>query len=1092
MIFDIDKLGIVRRLIEQGAARVARGAQPNAAGDGSPRTARRTLRLGMRRMLEAHVLIPVFAAFLLAIIWVIVLQLMHTQREAAEVSAAELDRELADTYEAQLVRNLATIDQTLKTVQYAYQSNGAATFKRLGDQGLLPSAMVFRVAIADANGDLLASNKSGLPLNVAAEPWFAAQRERHDDARVPFMSRAITSERSGATEITFSRRLRDAKGRFAGAVMLSLDPGYLTSNYDAARMGKEGLLAVLGADGIARAQQIGETLSWGAHFPDGALREIRETPVGHATTQPWDQGAHRYTSMRWLQNYGLIALVGIDQEEQLADFRARRHAAIIWTGVLSIVVVALAYVLSRSSWQLAVSRRRARRAQQTYFAASEASIDAFLVFRERLSVAGEIGEFVLTGTNRRGEEILGMARERLIGSTLDECLPGARHDGTFEEFVEVADTLRVREHEWQQRRADGATVWLHRQVVPVEDGVVAIVRDVSARKQSEARRLEQSRILEMIAKSVPLEDVLVRVVNGLEAQIAGARCAVLLRDGASNWLRVGAAPNLFETYREAVGQARIDEGALLSGKAIYTRQPVCVMDVTRDENLTRELAKSGLADVKSCWSFPVLSADGSALGAITLYVHDKHLPNALESEAIALATRISGIAIQRSQAEERIRHMANHDALTGLPNRTLLSDRLKQVLLQAERYGRGVTVIFIDLDNFKLINDSLGHRAGDDLLRTVADRMVRSVRSTDTVVRLGGDEFVIVLLEEDQSRAGVTEIVERVRTAILQPAELQGQHYQVSCSMGLASFPNDGRDADTLLMNADAAMYHAKEMGRNNYQPYTADMNQKVHERLRYQEQLRHALANGEFRLVYQPQVDLETHRVFGVETLLRWDHPTEGVISPATFIPIAEETGLILPIGDWVLHAACRQNQAWQDEGLPPVTVAVNVSARQFLQKELVERVQHALDESGLDPKYLELEITESVIMQDLDGAIATMCRLQEMGVKLSIDDFGTGYSSLSALKHFPIARLKIDQSFVRELPGGVDDRAIVMAVISLGRQLDLKVIAEGVESEQQLDFLRENACSEIQGYRYSRPLTPEALRSLLLEPFNWPMEAA
>jgi diguanylate cyclase (GGDEF)-like protein len=517
---------------------------------------------------------------------------------------------------------------------------------------------------------------------------------------------------------------------------------------------------------------------------------------------------------------------------------------------------------------------------------------------------------------------------------------------------------------------------------------------------------------------------------------------------------------------------------------------VCVMDVSRDDTLSRELIRTGLGDVKSCWSFPVLSHDGSALGAITLYVLHKHLPSEPETQAIALSTRISGIAIQRSQAEERIRHMANHDALTGLPNRTLLSDRLKQVLLQAERYGRGVTVVFIDLDNFKLINDSLGHRAGDDLLRTVAERMVQSVRTTDTVVRLGGDEFVIVLLEDDQSGEGVTDIVERVRTAILQPAELQGQHYQVSCSMGLASYPADGRDADTLLMNADAAMYHAKEMGRNNYQAYTADMNQKVHERLRYQEQLRHALANGEFRLVYQPQVDLETHRVFGVETLLRWDHPTEGTISPATFIPIAEETGLILPIGDWVLHAACLQNKAWQDEGLPPVTVAVNVSARQFLQKELVERVRHALDESGLDPHYLELEITESVIMQDLEGAIATMCRLQEMGVKLSIDDFGTGYSSLSALKHFPIARLKIDQSFVRELPGGVDDRAIVMAVISLGRQLDLKVIAEGVESEQQLDFLRDNACSEIQGYRYSRPLTPEALRQLLLRPFAWPVE--
>ncbi|MDR5826575.1 EAL domain-containing protein [Caballeronia sp. LP006] len=1088
MIFNIDKMRAIKRLIEPDAAR----GPSHVQGDSQEARLPPSLRRAMRRALEAHVMIPVFAVFLLAIIWVIVLQLVHTQRMAAEIAASELGRELADTYEAQLVRNLATIDQTLKTVQFAYETNGAASFKRLNDQGLLPSAIVFRVAIADANGQLAASNRSGMPPSVADEPWFIAQRQRQDDARAPYMSLVAPFEHADMPEIIFSRRLRDASGHFGGAVMLSLDPGYLTSNYDTARMGKHGLLAVLGADGVVRAQQIGDTVSWGQRYPDAALRAVRDTPVSNAVVHEWDNDAHRYTSVRELNGYALIALVGLDQDEQLADFRSRRRADFIWTSVLSLGVIVIAFILSRSSWQLAVSRRRERRAQQTYYAASESSIDAFLVFRDERGPAGEIEKFILTGTNRRGVEILGVARERLIGSTLDEAFVDARDGGVFDEFVEVAETLQVREHEWQYRRADGETLWLHRQVVPVEDGVVAIVRDLSARKRSEARRQEQSRILEMIAKSVPLEEVLVRVVSVLETQIPGSRCAVLLRDGTSNWLRVGAAPSMSERYREVVGQSRIDEDALLSGKAIHTRQTVCVIDVARDEALSRELARCGLADVMSCWAFPVLSHDGSALGVITLYMQEKHYPSEPESQAVALSTRIAGIAIQRSEAEERIRHMANHDALTGLPNRTLLSDRLKQVLLQAERYGRGVTVIFIDLDNFKLINDSLGHRAGDDLLRTVASRMVQSVRSTDTVVRLGGDEFVIVLLEDDQSGAGVTAMVERLRQTILQPAELQGQHYQVSCSMGLASYPNDGRDADTLLMNADAAMYHAKEMGRNNYQAYTADMNQKVHERLRYQEQLRHALANDEFRLVYQPQVDLETHRVFGVETLLRWEHPTEGLISPATFIPIAEETGLILPIGDWVLHAACRQNQAWQDEGLPPVTVAVNVSARQFLQKELVERVRHALDESGLDPQYLELEITESVIMQDLDGAIATMCRLQEMGVKLSIDDFGTGYSSLSALKHFPIARLKIDQSFVRELPGGDDDRAIVMAVISLGRQLDLNVIAEGVESEQQLKFLQENACSEIQGYRYSRPLTPDALKTLLLQPFEWPAEAA
>ncbi|WP_208454794.1 EAL domain-containing protein [Caballeronia sp. BCC1704] len=1077
-MIDLDKTRVVASLVEGVGGRASFAPSSGSVGGGERKS---------RRALEAHVLIPVFAGFLLAIIWALVFQSVQAQHHAAETAAAELSRELADTYEAQLVRNLATIDQTLRTVQFAYGANGANSLGRLEEQGLLPSSIVFRIAIADANGRLVATNRPGMPGDASDEAWFVAQRDRPYDARAPFMSRVAQSGKDGAPEVTFSRRLRDASGRFAGAVMLSFDPAYLTSNYDAARMGKRGLLAVLGPDDVARAEQIGESLSWGRSYAGDALATVRDASQ-RAMARPWDGGMRRYTSVRALPGYALTAVVGLDQDEQLAEFGQRRRADFLWTGALSLAVIAIAAALSRSSWQLALSRRRERRAQQTYFAASEASIDAFLVFRAVRGQAGVIDDFVLQATNRRGVEILGVPREKLIGSALDEAFAGARADGVLDDFVAVASTLEVREHEWQQRRADGRTMWLYRQVVPVDGGVVAIVRDVSARKSSEARRVEQSRILEMIAKSVPLEEVLDHIVRGVEPQIADARCAVLLREGAGHLLRVGAAPSLPETFHEAVAQTRINADASLSGKAIHTRQPVCVIDVARDAAVASELANAGLADVRSIWAFPVLSADGAAVGEVTIYTHGMQRPSEAESQAIAFATRIAGIAIQRSLAEERIRHMANHDSLTGLPNRTLLSDRLKQALLQAQRYGRGVTTIFIDLDNFKLINDSLGHRAGDELLQTVAERMSKTVRSTDTVVRLGGDEFVIVLLEDDQSGTGVVETVERLREAILQPAKLQGQHYQVSCSLGYASYPNDGRDADTLLMNADAAMYHAKEQGRNNCQAYTADMNQKVHERLRYQEQLRHALSNGEFRLVYQPQVDLDLRAINGVETLLRWDHPTDGVISPATFIPIAEETGLILPIGDWVLHEACRQNKAWQDEGLPPVTVAVNVSARQFLQKGLAQQVQHALDESGLAPEFLELEITESVIMQDLDGAVGTMGELQAMGVKLSIDDFGTGYSSLSALKHFPIARLKIDQSFVRELPGRADDRAIVMAVISLGRQLNLKVIAEGVESDQQLAFLRESACTEIQGYRYSRPLTPDGMKALLQRPFSWP----
>jgi diguanylate cyclase (GGDEF)-like protein len=385
-------------------------------------------------------------------------------------------------------------------------------------------------------------------------------------------------------------------------------------------------------------------------------------------------------------------------------------------------------------------------------------------------------------------------------------------------------------------------------------------------------------------------------------------------------------------------------------------------------------------------------------------------PTAVETRVIDAATRIAGIAIERKQSEDRIHFLANHDALTRLPNRALLKDRLSQALLYAQRYDRWVTVVFVDLDNFKIVNDSLGHNASDELLKTVASRMVDCVRATDTVVRLGGDEFVILLLDQPKSADIISQTVQKLRAAIAVPINVGGHDLRVTSSMGIANYPNDGVDADELMANADAAMYRAKEIGRDNFQFYTPALNTKAHEKFLLQEELRNAVVHSQFVLLYQPQVDPRSGRIFAVEALIRWKHPTLGVVPPIKFIPIAEETGLIVPIGDWVLREACRQNKAWQGAGLPHMNICVNVSARQFKEKNLVARVVHALQDSGLEAKYLELELTESLIMQDVEQAVETMKELQSLGVQLPIDDFGTGYSSLSALKNFPVARLKID----------------------------------------------------------------------------------
>ncbi len=435
----------------------------------------------------------------------------------------------------------------------------------------------------------------------------------------------------------------------------------------------------------------------------------------------------------------------------------------------------------------------------------------------------------------------------------------------------------------------------------------------------------------------------------------------------------------------------------------------------------------------------------------------------------------------RKHAEDQIRFMALHDVLTGLPNRSLLMDRLEQALLQAKRNNTQATVIFIDLDNFKLVNDSLGHNAGDTLLKVVAERMVGCVRATDTVARLGGDEFVILLSDQAASAAVSTEIFDSLRAAIARPVTIEGQQFHVTCSIGVANFPEDGADPETLLLNADVAMYQAKENGRDSLQFYTSEMNEAAFERRLLQEGLREAIARQEFELVYQPQVDLRSGAIFAVEALVRWKHPKLGTILPTKFIPLAEESGLIVPLGDWVLREACRQNKAWQDAGMAPISVCVNVSARQFREKNWVKRVAETLQETGLEPQYLELELTESMLMHDVPEAIAAMRGLGTLGVHFSIDDFGTGYSSLSALKSFPVGRLKIDQSFVRNLTGDANDRKIARAIISLGQKLNMKVIAEGVETDEQMAFLRESECDEIQGYHFSKPVGSEAVAVML-----------
>ena len=437
---------------------------------------------------------------------------------------------------------------------------------------------------------------------------------------------------------------------------------------------------------------------------------------------------------------------------------------------------------------------------------------------------------------------------------------------------------------------------------------------------------------------------------------------------------------------------------------------------------------------------------------------------------------------ERLQSQARIWHLAHHDALTDLPNRVLFQDRLQQAVAHARRTGLLVGILFIDLDNFKDVNDAFGHEFGDHLLKAVTERLRRCTRESDTVARLGGDEFAVIQTDLERSESAA-KLAEKILENLSAPFALEDQEIHMSASIGVTICPLDQDEPHQLVKNADMAMYRAKNTGRANYQFYKHDMNLAVQARKELERDLRRALANGDLDLYYQPQIDARREAIIGAEALLRWPHPDKGFIPPTEFVPIAEECGLIVPLGEWVLETACRQNKLWRDLGLPRVRVAVNLSTVQFLYRDLMASVVRALETSGLDHGSLELEITEGILMRETEVTINTLQRLAELDIQIAIDDFGTGYSSMAYLKLFPVNKIKIDRAFVREVTSDRGDAAIVNAVIGLAHGLGLTVAAEGVETFEQVVHLRAQGCDELQGYYFGRPMSAQAFQRRLAE---------
>jgi diguanylate cyclase (GGDEF)-like protein/PAS domain S-box-containing protein len=701
----------------------------------------------------------------------------------------------------------------------------------------------------------------------------------------------------------------------------------------------------------------------------------------------------------------------------------------------------------------------------------------------------------LTFVNRPFAEFFGRAAPELLGSRLIELFTPAERAAELARLTDFGPGNEVQTQEDWEHAQDGSVHWYQwtdRAFLDENGEVVefqSVGRDVTERRRAAVLTGHQAEILEQVARGVPLDETLTTIARTVEDHFPRLACVLSLLSADGQTLQIGACPSLPSGFWEAIDDLPVGPLALSSGTAAHRHTATAVSDIANDPRWAeyRELAHA--YDLRASWSTPILASDGHAvLGTLDVYARVPQSPDSEHEQILSLLAHLASIAIERKAFEERLAHQSMHDPLTGLPNRLLFLDRLSLAIARCKRMHREVAVLFIDLDRFKNVNDSVGHDAGDELLMSVARRLESVLRPGDTVARFGGDEFTILCddLTTATSRDRAIEIAERLLEAVAEPFVVGGAQTFVSASVGIALATGEERPEE-LLRDADAAMYHAKESGRGRVAVFDETMRARAVVRHATENDLHRALEHGELLLFFQPVVSLRDARCVGAEALVRWQHPERGLMVPDEFVPLAEETGLVVELGRWVLEAAAEEAARWQVEHEQPFMVSVNLSARQLAQPGLAERLSEVIERSGVIPENLCLEITESVLMEDADAVISVVERVRALGVRLSIDDFGTGYSSLGYLKRFPVNAVKIDRSFVSGLGTDPGDTAIVSAVIGLAHALDLQVVAEGVETEGQLAELVALGCDEAQGYFFAPPQPVQDLRTLIGRKRAW-----
>ena len=752
--------------------------------------------------------------------------------------------------------------------------------------------------------------------------------------------------------------------------------------------------------------------------------------------------------------YGLGAVLKIDEDELYSNLSAQTRAILLYLSLLVAAGIAVVHWLIKPLIHKTINSQTA--SIKAHHKLMQAKNSTEKISSELNAYLNAIGNLVLISiTDHKGKiiqvnekfcDVSGYSQEELIGQD-HRILRSGTHSQEF--FAEMWATI-LKGQTWHReicnRSKSGKLYWTDSTIVPLVDSSGKIDRYLSVRIDITARKQKDLDLSERLKESNCLHAVRSYLEQDQDTE--------------------KTCQNILKVLIQALQFPKIAVALITLGDKQFTSTGYQV-------DLPNALSAAIIANGEVCGQLKVF------------YTHD--FPFALPYEQNLIDTIAHDLSrwYERKEAEKRIIEMATHDALTGLPNRHLLQDRIEQALVHEARNQKQIAVLFIDLDHFKTINDSLGHDIGDLLLQAVAERLLTCVRSEDTVARQGGDEFIVVLNSIAES-LDAAKVAQKILDALMRPYYIHKNELHICGSIGIAVFPDDGANAETLLKNSDVAMYHAKENGRNNYQFFTDELNKSAHERHTLGLDLRYALERNELVLHYQPIMDMPNHQLHSVEALLRWQHPEHKLIAPDKFINLAEETGLIIPIGEWVLKTVCEQIKTWRAQGYHVPKVAINLSARQFRDKELINNIARILDETGVAAQYITLEITESMLIDNIEKVVETLNQLNAMGLRISIDDFGTGYSSLSYLKRFPIHTLKIDRTFVRDIVTDRNDHTIVATIIAMAHSLEMDVIAEGIETEEQLNLLITQQCNHYQGYYFSKPVTATEIEPMFTKPIR------